>query len=50
MDPPKNITTNAIEVAEETKELNVDSNFAGHYLASNGSQANAMLMYDVEPN
>ena len=50
MEPPKNITTNAIEVAEETKELNVDSNFLGPYLASNGSQANAMLIHNAEPN
>ena len=44
MEPPKNITMNAIEVAEEIKELNVNSNFAGHYLASNGSQAKAPLI------
>ena len=44
MEPPKNITMNAIEVAEEIKELNVSSNFVGHYLGPNGSQANAPLM------
>ena len=29
MEPPKNITTNAIEVAEKIKKLNISSNFAG---------------------
>ena len=44
MEPPKNITMNAIEVAEEIKELNISSNFVGYYLGSNGSQANAPLI------
>jgi hypothetical protein len=44
MEPPKNITMNAIEVAEEIKELNIRSNFVGYYLGSNGSQSNAPLI------
>ena len=44
MEPLKNITTNAIEVAEEIKKLNVSSNFAGHYLASNGNQENTPII------
>ena len=44
MEPQKNLTTNAIEVAKEIKKLNVSSNFAGNYLASNGSQENSPLI------
>ena len=44
MEPPKNITTNAIEVDEEIKKLNVSSNFVGHYLASNGNQENSPII------
>jgi hypothetical protein len=44
MEPLKNITTNAIEVAEEIKKFNVSSNFAGHYLASNGNQENTPII------
>ena len=40
IEQPKNIKTNTMEVVEEIKGLNVNSNFKGHSLASNGSKAN----------
>ena len=40
----KNIITNAIDVVEGMKKLNVSSNFAGHYLASNCNQENSPLI------
>ena len=43
MEPLKNIANNELEVAEEIKELNVSSNFAGHYLASKGSKAKSLI-------